>query len=140
MDFDFSQIATATDEFTGYSFSNLSGGTLPGPYSSPAELSLRAAMLSGFPEPLPIPTEENSEVQWEVAKAWDDLLAERGIVRPRTIAGIEKIADIYWLLNNLSPFILSNETLRKNRTEEVISALREKTEALIIRFLADNGF
>ncbi|KAK2051250.1 hypothetical protein LY76DRAFT_610765 [Colletotrichum caudatum] len=40
LDFDFSYVGTAADEFIGFSFGNICGGTLPGPYESASQLAL----------------------------------------------------------------------------------------------------
>jgi hypothetical protein len=139
LDFDFSHIATTADEFMGFSLTDISGGKLPGPYSDASSLSLRKYMLSGFPDPLPASTED-CEVQWEVAKAWDEKMTRSGAAKPSTIPHFEKIADFYWLLDNLCPFVLGSEVMRKRRTEEQLAAARQERERLLARFLDDAGF
>ena len=124
----------------GYSFGNVSGGKLPEPYCSQSELLLRRAMLSGFPDPLPHSPEGDSGIHWDVAKAWDDELARSGAAKPSTIEVFDKIADIYWLLDSLCPFMLANEHMRKRKLEEELKVAREEVESLIMKYLQDSGF
>ena len=116
-----------------FSFGNVSGGQLPGPLEDGSERELRNAMLTGFPQAsLP---EDSSEVQWDIAKAWDEALARAGAARPRTISNFKEIADVYWLADKVSPFELDSPVLRKRKTAEQLKEMRDKTEALIVRFL-----
>ncbi len=116
-----------------FSFGNMSGGQFPGPLEDGSERELRNAMLIGFPqESLP---EDFSEVQWDIAQAWDEALAHAGAARPRTISKFKEIADIYWLADKVSPFELDSPVLRKRKTAEQLKAMRDKTENLIVRFL-----
>jgi len=117
----------------GYSFGNISGGKLPGPFESGSEADLRNAMLTGFQNTPKVM--DGSEVQWDVAKAWDDELARAGAARPSTISHFEEIADIYWLLDQISPFELDNPMMRKRMTAEQLNETRGKFESLIVKFL-----
>ncbi|KAK9426611.1 hypothetical protein SUNI508_00138 [Seiridium unicorne] len=49
------------------------------------------------------------KAKWEVAKAWNSALATRGIIRPSSIQGIEKLEKLNDLEQALCPFQLSNE-------------------------------
>ncbi|TWU72494.1 hypothetical protein ED733_001605 [Metarhizium rileyi] len=133
LDFDFSFIGTVADEFMSFSFANLSGGKLPGPYESVSKLKLRNAMLTGFSES--VLNADCSEVQWDVAKTWDEELARAGTARPRTISHFHEIADIYWLQDRLSPFELDSPFMRIRKTAEQLKTVRDETESLIVRFL-----
>lgn len=133
LDFDFSYIGTAADEFMLFSFGNMSGGQLPGPLEIGSQLELRNAMLKGFPEKLP--TEDSSDVEWDVAKAWDEALSRADAAKPRTIPSFEAIANIYSFADKLSPFELDNPVMRQRRTAEKLQEIRDKTESLIVRFL-----
>lgn len=116
-----------------FSFGNMSGGQLPGPLEVESQLELRKAMLCGYPSPLLI--QAHSDVEWDVAKAWDETLAQAGAARPQTIPGFERIADTYWFIDILSPYELDNPVMRQRRTEEQLKVIRDKTESLIVRFL-----
>jgi hypothetical protein len=111
----------------------MSGGQLPGPYDSPSELYLRNAMLTGFPDSTPVA--DDSEIQWDIAKVWDSKLAGAGATRPHTIPRFREIADIYWLLDKVSPFELDNPFMRKRKTAQQLKAAKYKTESLIVRFI-----
>lgn len=134
LDFDFSYVATVAEEFMLFSFGNMSGGQLPGPLEDGAQLELRNAMLSGN-YPYISSIEDSSNIAWDVARAWDEALAQAGAASPRTIPNFERIADIYWLTDTLSPFELDNPIMRQRRTSEQLKAIRDKTESLIVRFL-----
>ncbi|TEA10433.1 hypothetical protein C8034_v009846 [Colletotrichum sidae] len=135
LDFDFSYVGTAADEFMGFSFGNICGGTLPGPYESAADqLALRQLMLSGFRETPPAGW-ESSETQRDLAEEWDRQLARAGAARPSTISLFEEIANIYWLQDKVSPFQLHNPMMRKRMTEEQQRKARKTTEDLMIKFL-----
>lgn len=133
LDFDFSYIGTAADEFMLYSFGNMSGGQLPGPLEVGSQLELRNAMLKGFPETLP--TDDHSDVEWDVAKAWDEALSRADAAGPRTILNFKDIADIYLFADTLSPFLLDNPGMRARRTAEKLEEIRDETENLIIGYL-----
>ncbi|KAK2026322.1 hypothetical protein LX32DRAFT_674841 [Colletotrichum zoysiae] len=137
LDFDFSYVGTVADEFLGFSFGNICGGALPGPYESASRLALRQAMLHGFSETPP--EVDPSEVQWGIAEAWDKELARAGAARPCTISCFEEIANIYWLQGTVSPFELDNPMMRKRMTAEQLKETRAKTEDLIVRFLGRQG-
>ncbi|KAK6224447.1 hypothetical protein QIS74_02774 [Colletotrichum tabaci] len=133
LDFDFSYVGTVADEFMGFSFGNLCGGTLPGPFESGSQLALRRAMLTGFSESHPVVGA--SEVQWDIAETWDKELARAGAARPCTIFRFEEIANIYWLQDKVSPFELDNPMMRKRMAAEQVEETRSRTEKLIAEFL-----
>ncbi|KKP05608.1 aminoglycoside 3'-phosphotransferase/choline kinase domain protein [Trichoderma harzianum] len=133
LDFDFSYVATAAEEFFGFSFGNISGGKLPGPFETGANLSLRQAMLSGFRTPFL--NADTSTIQWDVAKAWDKELVRAGAAKPATIPHFEDIADIYWLQDKISPFELDSPVMRRRKTAEQLRSIRNETEEMIVKFL-----
>ncbi len=95
-----------------FSFANIPGGQLPGPFDDGTQLELRNAMLAGFPRE-DSSSRDGSTVQWDVAQAWDEALARAGAARPSTISHFEKIADIYWLADKVSPFELDSPVLEE---------------------------
>lgn len=97
-------------------------------------LDLREAVLAGFPNPIPV-VADRSEVQWDLAKAWDQELVRAGAARPHTIPRFEEIADVYWLQDKIMPFELDSPIMRKRKTAEKLKAARKETESLIVRFL-----
>lgn len=135
LDFDFSHIATFADEF----FRSLGAGIgqLPSPRESGDFLTLRTAMLAGFPDQLP---PANDDVQWPSAKAWDDALRASGAKRPSTIENIAALSDLFWLSGQILPFKLCNEVVVRNSSQEQLAARRKTGERLLINFLSDYGY
>lgn len=133
LDFDFSYVATAAEEFFGFSFGNISGGKLPGPFETGANLSLRKAMLFGFKTSFL--NADASEIQWDVAEAWDKELVRACAAKPATIPHFEDIADIYWLQDEISPFELDSPVMRRRKTAEQLRRIRNETEEMIVKFL-----
>ncbi|KAL8913404.1 MAG: hypothetical protein Q9171_001783 [Xanthocarpia ochracea] len=135
LDFDFSHIATFADKF----FRSLGAGIgqLPSPRESGDFLTLRTAMLAGFPDQLPA---SNDDVQWPSAKAWDDALRARGAKRPSTIENIAALSDLFWLSGQILPFKLCNEVVVRNSSQEQLAARKKTGEALLINFLSDYGY
>lgn len=133
LDFDFSYIATVADEFMGFSFGNISGGHLPGPFENLSQQNLRKAMLTGNFKPFL--DANDPEIQWDIANAWQEALTRSNAARPCTISNFEEIRDIYWLQDRLSPFELDSPVMRKRKTSEQLKVMRDETESLIVRFL-----
>ncbi|KAL7908442.1 hypothetical protein GGI35DRAFT_486492 [Trichoderma velutinum] len=133
LDFDFSYVATVAEEYLGFSFGNISGGKLPGPFETGPNLSLRKAMLSGFS--MPILNADASEGQWDVAKAWDKDLVRAGVTKPATIPHFEDIADIYWIQDHICPFELDSPVMRRRKTAEQLRSIRNETEEMIVKLL-----
>ncbi|KAI9802397.1 MAG: hypothetical protein M1825_002779 [Sarcosagium campestre] len=136
LDFDWAQVSGIAEEF----FRSLGDvyGQLPGPYCNEAEQStLRSAILQGFPDPLP---SSESGVSWETAAAWDEELARGEAQTPRTIRGIAALSEVYWLSENICPFLLFNSTVLAQRTEEQKNRDKESTEESLIKFLSEHGY
>lgn len=136
LDYDFACINHLAHEF--FSSFATNGGQLSGwsPDSEAAEF--RQSKLTGrFPSPLPV----SSDVDWELAQAWEEQLCKANVKRPSTIRGVEKIADVEKLLSLLLPWRLTNEdALRRNPNEEKRKALKRASEQEIVEFLAHLGF
>ncbi|KAL4797171.1 hypothetical protein BDV19DRAFT_387703 [Aspergillus venezuelensis] len=101
------------------------------------ELALREAKLHEFPSPLPDSTEDG--VQWEDAKIWEDALEEAGVERPRTITGIDKVADVDAILRMILPWRLDNEDILRMQSE-VIVKYRAQCEKQLGEMLERLGF
>ena len=134
LDFDFAFIGSIADEFMR-SFRPF--GNLPSPHSqSPQELEFRKALLSGiFPLEIPGKSDEDSGIPWVTAKLWDESLSSAGASKPATIRGIESVSRLQGLIDQISPWMLSNEVSIKRRSPEQLEAFRAKTEKLLILFL-----
>ncbi|KAG9240235.1 hypothetical protein BJ878DRAFT_537243 [Calycina marina] len=128
------------DKFLGFSFSGIYGAQLPGPNSEAFDHLIREAILNRFPESLPTFESEELKRQWKVAKAWNAKLARSGAATPQTIPHFDRIADIYWLEDNLSPFDLENKHLRQQNTQDELRARREEIVQILGEILDDEGF
>ncbi len=98
-----------------------------------------------FPSTLPAPgaSGNGSEIDWEIAQAWEEELQKLNVKRPSTIPGIEQLADIDELLGALLPWTLSNGdflSLKKNRDEDRRMALRRMSEEKLAGLLDHLGF
>ena len=91
-DYEFSGISHPSHEFLcsldGYAgqFRGWSGD------EDSEQLALHEAKLHGFSSPLPVSTKDG--VDWEAAKIWEDQFERAQVQRPRTMEGIDKVADI----------------------------------------------
>jgi len=102
------------------------------------QAALSEARLHGFPSPLPQSTEDG--VNWEVARALDEELEKLDVKRPKTIKGIEKIADVDTVLRTIFPWRLSNPEILRRQSEEVIIKCRRENEEQHERLLEYLGF
>ncbi|KAJ4251519.1 hypothetical protein NW762_011506 [Fusarium torreyae] len=136
LDYDFSCVSHPSHELLQ------SLGDVQGQFRNPTgddteESTLMKAMLHGFPETLP---ETTGDVQWELAKALEDELAKVGVKRPRTIKGMDKIAEVHAVLQAVLPWRLSNADVLKLQSEEAILNFREDSEKDLIALLDRLGF
>ena len=139
LDFDFSCIATTVHEYAGFSFTDVPGGKIPGPFDA-SQLYLRKAILAGFPDNLSTPSEKGSLTKWEEAKVWYTELACNGATVPQSVRNFDKVSNAFWLCDNLCPFLLSSEFAIKQRTTEQLAEMRQEREGLIVKFLEMEGF
>ena len=125
------------------------GGQFPGwpGDGTPQEqetLALRTAKLTGhFPSPLPSQgaCNDGQEIDWELARVWEEELRKRNVKRPSTIQGIDKIADVNEVLCCLLPWRLTNQDfLRMNDEVDQINALKRMSEKQLVGLLNHLGF
>ncbi|KAI0911027.1 hypothetical protein F4823DRAFT_587819 [Ustulina deusta] len=136
IDYDFSCIMHPSYEFLR-SFDG-AGGQFRGWSGDEAseQAALRNAKLHGFPSLLP-PT---TGIDWEVAKAWEDELERLHVKRPRTIEGIDKVADVDTVLRTILPWRVSNSDILRLQSEKVIMKCKEENEQQLIGLLERLGF
>jgi hypothetical protein len=79
-------------------------------------------------------------VNWELAKAMDDELERLDARRPRTIRGIEKIADVDTVLRTITPWRLTNPDILRRQSEDVLRKCRQENEAQLMNMLNYLGF
>ncbi|XXG94149.1 hypothetical protein Hte_000401 [Hypoxylon texense] len=138
IDYDFSCILHPSYEFlrsfdgAGGQFRGWSGDDEAG-----QQAALRAAKLHGFPSPLPESTKDG--VDWELAHAWEEELEKLGVERPRTIEGIDKVADVDTVLRTILPWRLSNSDVLRMQSEKVIMKCREENEVQLVQLLEHMG-
>ncbi|KAI1113934.1 kinase-like domain-containing protein [Nemania sp. NC0429] len=142
IDWDFSSVLHPSYEFLR-SFDG-AGGQFRG-WSGDEEdneqAALRHAKLNGFPSPLPESTRgEDGGVDWELAKAWEDELERLDVKRPRTIVGIESVADVDTILRSILPWRVSNSDILRLQSEEVIMKCRDENEQHLDGLLQRLGF
>ncbi|KAH7379847.1 kinase-like domain-containing protein [Cadophora sp. MPI-SDFR-AT-0126] len=115
-------------------------GQLGGWSPDPEAASLRHARLTGrFPSPLP--ARHGSDIDWEIAEAWEIELQKLGAKRPSLFQGIDRVAEIEALLGLLLPWRLTNEdALRRNPDEEKRKGLRQDGERQLQEILEHLGF
>lgn len=138
IDYDFACILHPSYEFLR-SFSG-AGGQFQGwsDIESSEESALRDAKLNGFPSTLPENTKDG--VKWDVAKIWEDELERLDVQRPRTIKGIEKVADVDTVLRSILPWRVTNSDVLRMQSEAVILKCRDENEAQLIKLLDHLGF
>ncbi|KAJ4305549.1 hypothetical protein N0V90_001080 [Kalmusia sp. IMI 367209] len=105
---------------------------------SSEQTALRDAKLHGFPSTLPKNTEDG--VKWDVAKVWEDELERLDVQRPRTIKGIEKVADVDAVLRSILPWRVTNSDVLRLQSEAVILKCRDENEAQLVKLLDHLGF
>jgi hypothetical protein len=138
LDYDFACILHPSYEFLR-SFTG-TGGQFQGwsDIESSEQSALRDAKLHGFPSPLPEDTKDG--VKWDVAKAWEHELEKLDVKRPRTMKGVEKIADVDAVLRSILPWRVTNEDILRLQSEEVILKCRDENEVQLIKLLDHLGF
>ncbi len=76
---------------------------------------------------------------WEIAKAWDSAVAERGGIRPSSIAGIANVQALSELEQLLCPFELASDVMLKRLSHEDKAKRRAETESKIWKWLKEHG-
>lgn len=126
LDFDWAHVGhAATDLLSSYP----PYARLPNRYTSDAEqLTLRKALLTAFPDPLPPSTES---VDWETAKLWDAQCSLSGAPVPSTLraSDVDVLSWLYEVLELLDPSMLTDPTMLRLRSGQKEKMMREKEEA-----------
>lgn len=138
LDYDFSCISHPSYEFL-CSFNGHAGQFLGWSGDEDSEqLALHEAQLHGFPSPLPVSIKDG--VDWEAAKVWEDELERAQVQRPRTMEGIDKVADIDATLQGITPWRVTNPDMMRIQSEEVIVNCRNEGEKNLMKMLQRLGF
>ncbi|KAG2419956.1 hypothetical protein HFD88_004753 [Aspergillus terreus] len=143
LDLEFSQVASPLEEYL-YSFHDVHG-LLPGAHTTDEGLlALRKALLHGFPNPLPespppptgpVRFGSKRNIQWHLAKAWDEELAKLEVQRPATIPSADEISRLHWFAQDICPFYFLQtmwlEAVGEDRAQE---ELLSQTDLLQTRY------
>lgn len=73
--------------------------------------------------------------KWEVAKAWNTAITEKGAIRPSYITGVGHILALKELEDLLCPFALGSEVMLKRISDEEKLKRKGDTEAKILKWL-----
>jgi hypothetical protein len=74
-------------------------------------------------------------IDWQVTLAWEEALETLNVKRPRTMKGIEKVADVEKVLELVLPWRVTNSDVLKLQREEVILRCKKESEAQLIKIL-----
>jgi hypothetical protein len=70
----------------------------------------------------------------------DEELGRLDAKRPRTMKGIEKVADVDTILRTIIPWRLSNPDIVRRQSEEVLIKHRRENEEQLLKLLDYLGF
>ena len=114
------------DSFDGWSGNNTKNA-----------LALHDAKLNGFPSKM---KPSLGGMDWELVYMWEDELKKAQVLRPRTIAGIEHVADIDAMLRAIFPVGFIDLCLQILSTEEMKVEYRAGEEERLMKVLERLGF
>jgi len=135
LDFDFSSIASPADEYF-YSFLSIHG-ILPSSIEEGEEGAQRDFLLTGK-EPL-VPFEA-PELDWDVLKLWYKEMTRANVLKPGDITSADRLAGLYWFLQDVCPpYFLMPRWLGK-RTVEQIEAEKKRIEGNLAKYLDLVGY
>ncbi|KAK6812429.1 hypothetical protein RU639_011900 [Aspergillus parasiticus] len=148
LDYGLSHISIPAAEYLHY-FHSISGA-LAAPYSEETE-DLREAILHGFPDVENLPNSKpmrqgwaefgsGRDIQWGLAKAWNDELVRVGALRPSTIDGADDFSRAHWFIQDLAPWHLFDPAVLEIRTPEQLEEARKEVEATLGKYLDGWGF
>jgi len=67
-------------------------------------------------------------------------LEKAQLQRPRTIVGIEKVADVDAILRGIMPWRVTNDDMMYMQSEKVIMACKNESEKQMVQMLERLGF
>lgn len=138
LDFDFSHIASAADEYF-YSFDAIHGLVPPPMPGDPMDI-LRKCLLHGFG----ISDAERKAaemVDWNVAMMKDEAFLSCGVRRPiDMMPKIEILSELYWFIQNISPGLFFLPRVRAKMTPEKAARMRNAIQEDLCKTLSQWGF
>ncbi|KAJ1715504.1 hypothetical protein NYO67_2339 [Aspergillus flavus] len=125
-------------------------GALTVPYSEETG-DLREAILHGFPNAENLPTSKpmrqgpaefgsDRDIQWDLAKVWNDELVNVGALRSPTIDGADDFSRVHWFIEDLAPRHLFDAAVVEIWTPEQLEEARKEVEATLGKYLDGWGF
>ncbi|QMW36183.1 hypothetical protein G4B84_011712 [Aspergillus flavus NRRL3357] len=125
-------------------------GALTVPYSEETG-DLREAILHGFPDAENLPTSKpmrqgpaefgsDRDIQWDLAKVWNDELVNVGALRSPTIDGADDFSRVHWFIEDLAPRHLFDAAVVEIWTPEQLEEARKEVEATLGKYLDGWGF
>lgn len=106
--------------------------------SNSEQNALHHAKLHGFPTPLPKSTKDG--VDWQLAALWEQHLEKADVLRPKTLDGIAKVADVDAILRGIMPWRVTNTDLMRMQSPEVTMKCRKESEEQLHEMLERLGF
>ncbi|KAB8245298.1 hypothetical protein BDV35DRAFT_405905 [Aspergillus flavus] len=125
-------------------------GALTVPYSEETG-DLREAILHGFPDAENLPTSKpmrqgpaefgsDRDIQWDLAKVWNDELVNVGALWSPTIDGADDFSRVHWFIEDLAPRHLFDAAVVEIWTPEQLEEARKEVEATLGKYLDGWGF
>ncbi|QLI70960.1 uncharacterized protein G6M90_00g071210 [Metarhizium brunneum] len=134
VDFDFAGVNNPAHEFFFTSLHDVHGTT-----REQKSDKLRRAILTGnFGASTEAGEEEHADA-WELAKLWDEVMGERGGLRPRDIRGMTTLAKLNTLTDMLFPWQLGSVDMLRRQTREENAKMRARAEKAIDDMLSGWG-
>ena len=138
LDFDFSHIASPADEY----FYSLDGihGLVPPPMLEDSITALRKCLLHGF-DAVPADSRPEGMVNWDTAVLRDEAFRLAGVLRPvDMMPGIERLSELYWFIQNISPGLFFLPRVRARLTPEKAEMRRNAVKEDLELTLKNWGF
>jgi hypothetical protein len=139
-------VASQADEYF-YSFDALHSIVIPPTVDEPGMVSLRNALLHGFPQDPEIRTgtskegdESESPVNWQLAAAVNKAFADAGVKRPSEMPGIDELSALYWFIQDVSPPFFFLKRWRSRASPEKVEMIRAGTQANLEQSLKRWGY
>ena len=134
IDYEFSQIASAADEFLTASFSRLHHLMPSAEMHDEEQVLLRKSLLTGF-DPALAERPTKSGINWKLALMVDQEFAKAGAMRPRDVPGMEEIHRRFTFVDNVMPPMFyaphiqnapkeKQDSLREEKRRELEAALK----------------
>lgn len=138
LDWDFSHVASAADEYF-YSFDSIHGLVAPR-INEDSRDALRQCLLHGF-DVTAVERKFGDMVNWDLAALTNQSFSRAGVQRPvDMMPGIEPLSELYWFIQNLSPGVFYLPAFRAKTPQEKMAHMRKHFKATLEEALCGWGF